>query len=97
MEFKSNFSSFKFVLADFLTKIKTPNVKNIVSEPGEIPLKKWKKISWPQIIRNVEKITVHTYLSKNQKNKTLPWNLHFGFFGVELPQISLPGKIKSSV
>ena len=32
VEFKSNFSSFKFVLADFLNKIKTPNVKNILCQ-----------------------------------------------------------------
>ena len=75
----------KFVLADFLTKINTPNyVTNILCvRTGYNPFEKVKKISWPQIITNVEKSTFHTFFPKN------PWNSRFGFgfFGVEQPQM----------
>ena len=58
---------------------------------GLNPYKKVKKISWPQMIKNVEKSTFHTFSQKTQHYQRFPI-LDLGFFEVVPPPAPASGR-----
>ena len=77
VEFKSYFSPFKICLQCWLLwlKLKLRMLTIILCQSRIKSLWKSEKPIWPQIIRNVEKSTFHTFFSKKPKNPISQYNI----------------------